>query len=79
MNKLRRAIVLAVSSLTVLLPAASAHAKPPAPVVGAGDVSVLTGDFDVLEDVMEHITMKRGNGPTAHQIYDHSRGGALPE
>ncbi|GAA2248999.1 hypothetical protein GCM10010145_15470 [Streptomyces ruber] len=82
MNKLRRALVLAASCFTVLLPAVHAvpaHAKPPAPVVETGDVTVLTGDYDILEDVLEHITIRRGNGPTAHQIYDHSRGEALPE
>lgn len=78
MKPLCRTVLLALPSLTLLLAGAPAHAaaKPPAPVVSAGDVHVLTGDYDVLEDVFEHITMKRGDGPTAHQIYDYSGGAA---
>ena len=79
MNQLCRTVVLVLSALAALLTAAPAHAKPPEPVVQTGDVQVMTGDYDILEDVMEHITMKRGNGATLHQLYDHSNGTALPE
>ncbi|WP_320782949.1 hypothetical protein [Streptomyces sp. CRN 30] len=70
-----RTVPFLTGLLTVLLAGAPAHAaKAPPPVVRTGDVSVLTGDYDILEDVLEHITMKDGDGPTAHQIYDYSGG-----
>jgi hypothetical protein len=74
-----RTILLAASSLAALSAAAPAHAAPPAePLVQSGNVSVLTGDFDILEDVQEHISMPRGKGNTmTHQLYDHS--GATPQ
>ncbi|MGW0822678.1 hypothetical protein [Streptomyces sp. NPDC002845] len=83
MNSMSRTIMLAASSLAAPLAflsvaAAPAHAAPAEPLVRTGDVSVLTGDFDILEDVLEHISMTRGNGTTTHQLYD-SRGTAAPE
>ncbi len=73
-----RTILLAALSLAALSAAAPAHAAPSEPLVQPGDVNVLTGDFDILEDVQEHMSMARGDGNmTTHQLYDHS--GATPQ
>jgi hypothetical protein len=70
--------MLAAPSLAALFAAAPAQAAAE-PVVQSGDVNVLTGDYDILEDVMEHISMPSGDGNTiTHQLYDHS-GGSAPE
>jgi hypothetical protein len=68
-----RTILLAASSLAALSAAAPTHAAPAEPLIQSGNVSVLTGDFDILEDVQEHVSMSSGNGNTMiHQLYDHS-------
>jgi hypothetical protein len=76
MNPMSRALVLAASSAAALLAATPAHAES---VVRTGEVNVLTGDHDLLEDVMEHISMPRGTGHAmTHQLYD-SSGAVVPE
>jgi hypothetical protein len=73
MTPTSRAIMLAASSLAVLLTATPAYAAPAEPLVQTGDINVLTGDYDIFEDVLEHISMVRGNGnTTTHQLYDNS-------
>jgi hypothetical protein len=73
MTPTSRTIMLAASSLAVLLTAAPAYAAPAEPLVQTGDVNVLTGDFDIFEDVLEHISVARGDGNTmTHQRYDES-------
>ncbi|MDQ0773425.1 hypothetical protein QF026_001891 [Streptomyces aurantiacus] len=69
------AAVVAVLSGTGAASAAPAPAPAPAePLVTTGDVGVQTGDLDVLEDVLEHISMPFGSrGTLTHQLYD-SRG-----
>ncbi|GAA3819572.1 hypothetical protein ACFS5L_10570 [Streptomyces phyllanthi] len=63
----------AVLFSAAVLSAAPAHAAPAEPLVRSGDVNVLTGDLDTMEDVQEHISMPRGYGHTmTHQLYDHS-------
>lgn len=79
MTPMSRTIMLAASSLAVLFTAAPAQAAASEPLVWSGDVNVLTGDVDFLEDVMEHISMPSGDGNTmTHQLYDHS-GASVPE
>ncbi|MEV6590750.1 hypothetical protein [Streptomyces acidicola] len=79
MTLMRRTIMLAALSLAVLFAAVPAHAAAAEPLVQSGDVYVLTGDYDILEDVMEHISMPSGDGNAMmHQMYDHS-GASVPE
>jgi hypothetical protein len=79
MTPMSRTITLAASSLVALIAAAPAHAAPAEPLVKSGDVSVINGDVDFLEDVMEHISMPSGDGNAmTHQFYDHS-GASVPE
>lgn len=79
MTSMSRTTMLAASSLAALFTAAPVQAAAAEPVVRSGDVYVLTGDVDLLEDVMEHISMPSGNGNTmTHQLYDHS-GASVPE
>lgn len=79
MTLMSRTITLAALSLAALFAAVPAHAAPAEPLVQSGDIHVLTGDYDVLEDVMEHISMPSGDGNAMmHQFYDHS-GASVPE
>ncbi|MFF3482753.1 hypothetical protein ACFYXC_05660 [Streptomyces sp. NPDC002701] len=79
MKSLSRTTVLvagaaAVAAVLSLTGAASAQAAPADPLVNTGDVGVRTGDLDLLEDVLEHISMPFGHeGTLTHQLYD-SRG-----
>ncbi|WP_152778240.1 hypothetical protein [Streptomyces spongiae] len=76
---LSRTILLAASSLAALFAAAPAHAAATEPLVRSGDVNVINGDVDFLEDVMEHISMPSGDrNAMTHQFYDHS-GASVPE
>ncbi|MFF1692581.1 hypothetical protein ACFVXC_03005 [Streptomyces sp. NPDC058257] len=63
----RRTTVLAAAVLGVLAGAGPAQAAASEPLIR-------TGDIDVLEDVLEHISVSiGGEGRTVHQLYD-SRG-----
>jgi hypothetical protein len=82
MKSLSRTTVLAAGGVAVAAVvatlsgtgAASAAPAPAEPLVTTGDVGVKTGDLDVLEDVLEHISMPFGSrGTLTHQLYD-SRG-----
>lgn len=75
------AAAVAVLSVTGAAAAQSAPTAPAAapvapadPLVNTGDVGVRTGDLDLLEDVLEHISVPFGHeGTLTHQLYD-SRG-----
>jgi hypothetical protein len=76
MQPVSRATVLAAAALSAVFAtgAAPAHAAPAEPLVSTGDVGVRTGDLDLLEDVLEHISVPfGGSGTLTHQLYD-SRG-----
>jgi hypothetical protein len=68
----RRTTVLAAAVLGALSTAGVAHAAGAEPLVR-------TGDIDVFEDVLEHISVHVGDGGgTVHQLYD-SRGTAVED
>ncbi|MEU5701401.1 hypothetical protein ACFFS2_01195 [Streptomyces aurantiacus] len=69
------AVAAVVATLSGTGAASAAPAPAPAePLVTTGDVGVRTGDLDLLEDVLEHISVPSGStGPLTHQLYD-SRG-----
>lgn len=48
------------------------------PLVRIGNL-VTTGDNDVLEDVLEHISPTTGGRAAPHQMYDRSRAGSTGE
>ncbi|MBQ0852412.1 hypothetical protein ACFU9Y_37320 [Streptomyces sp. NPDC057621] len=79
MKSLSRTTVLAAGAAAVAAVlsgpgAAVAQAAPAEPLVTTGDVGVRTGDLDLLEDVLEHISIPFGHkGTLTHQLYD-SRG-----
>ncbi|MEU9184260.1 hypothetical protein AB0D14_06765 [Streptomyces sp. NPDC048484] len=79
MKSFSRTTVLAAGAVAVVAVlsttgSASAQAAPAEPLVETGDVGVRTGDLDVLEDVLEHISVPFGHkGKLTHQLYD-SRG-----
>ncbi|MGP4044636.1 hypothetical protein [Streptomyces sp. 2A115] len=68
------AAAVSAASALFAVGAAPAHAAPDEPLVTTGDVGVRTGDVDLLEDVLEHISVPfGGSGTLTHQLYD-SRG-----
>ncbi|WP_328493055.1 hypothetical protein OHS59_10145 [Streptomyces sp. NBC_00414] len=80
MKSLSRTTVLAAGAAAAVAAVlsgtgtASAQAAPADPLVNTGDVGVRTGDLDLLEDVLEHISIPFGHkGTLTHQLYD-SRG-----
>ncbi|MFC8195490.1 hypothetical protein ACFUTV_08830 [Streptomyces sp. NPDC057298] len=77
MKSSSRTRVLAVGAaavVAVLTATGAAQAAPAEPLVTTGDVGVRTGDLDLLEDVLEHISVPfGGSGTLTHQLYD-SRG-----
>ncbi|MDQ1035170.1 hypothetical protein QFZ75_001586 [Streptomyces sp. V3I8] len=78
MKSLSRTTVLAVGAAAVVAVlsatgtgAAAARAARAEPLVETGDVGVRTGDLDLLEDVLEHISVPFGHkGTLTHQLYD---------
>jgi hypothetical protein len=78
MKSLSRTTVLAVGAAAVVVVlsatgtgAAAARAARAEPLVETGDVGVRTGDLDLLEDVLEHISVPFGHkGTLTHQLYD---------
>ncbi|MEU7576887.1 hypothetical protein AB0B50_04695 [Streptomyces sp. NPDC041068] len=67
--KQRTTVLAAAAVLGVLSAAGPAHAAGPDPLVR-------TGDIDLLEDVLEHISVPVGDGSkTIHQLYDSRTGG----
>ncbi|MFC7303256.1 hypothetical protein ACFQVC_03385 [Streptomyces monticola] len=67
----RRTTVLTAAVIGALSATAPAHAA------AGPDPIVRTGDIDVLEDVLEHISVPVGEGGRAvHQLYGSSRGTA---
>lgn len=81
MKSLSRTTVLAAGAAAVVAVlsatgagAAEARTARAEPLVETGDVGVRTGDLDLLEDVLEHISVPFGHeGTLTHQLYD-SRG-----
>lgn len=64
----RRTTVMAAAVLGVLASAGAGSAQ------AASEPLIRTGDIDLFEDVLEHISVTMGDGGgTVHQLYD-SRG-----
>ncbi|KAA0930229.1 MULTISPECIES: hypothetical protein [Streptomyces] len=62
------AVAVVLSALGTGTAAAAVRAEP---LVETGDVGVQTGDLDLLEDVLEHISVPFGHeGALTHQLYD---------
>jgi hypothetical protein len=78
MKSLSRTAVLAAGAAAVVAVlsalgtgTAAAQAVRAEPLVETGDVGVRTGDLDLLEDVLEHISVPFGHeGTLTHQLYD---------
>lgn len=70
----RRTTVMAAAVLGVLASAGAGPGAGAGSAQAASEPLIRTGDIDLFEDVLEHISVTMGDGGgTVHQLYD-SRG-----